>query len=121
MCVYCMIADWIHQYTPDPYYPTPSIPISPLPYSPVIPLQPPPQKPWTQEQLDQILDILRRVKEMEDALGGCPCEEPGKMDFLKDIQTRLDRIEEASQGKPHDENCPNAGKTPTCDCKPTAG
>lgn len=36
------------------------------------------------------MEILRRVKNMEDKLGGCPCEEPSKMDFLKEVEKYLD-------------------------------
>ena len=86
MCVYCFIADWANRWIPD----------QPEPWSPwSIPgHSPSPAFPWTREQLDQFEDILRKVKEMEDKLGGCPCEEPGKMDFLKKIRERLDRQDE---------------------------
>lgn len=97
-----------------PYPPyAPPIPVKPignetLPWSPwtpyltpVAPISPLPA-PWTQEQLDEALEILRKVKEMEDALGGCPCEDATKLDFLKEIQARLDRLKEQDESSnPH--------------------
>lgn len=102
MCVYCMIADWGHRWMPDDYFrqpprrdtlPLPQVP----PTSPFAPFD----RGWPREMLDQFEDILKRVKEMEDKLGGCPCEEPEKMDFLKAIRERLDAIDKKieEQGK----------------------
>jgi hypothetical protein len=89
---------------PQTPYPAPSTPVggTPLPWSPQ-PVQPWPTTPtaplWTQEQLDEAMEILRKVKEMEDALGGCPCEDASKLDFLNEIQARLDRLKEDRDGE----------------------
>jgi hypothetical protein len=84
MCTYCMMADWVHHWVPQPWTPTPWAPQVPTPA-------------WTQEQLTQLLDILRRVKEMEDKLGGCPNEDVSKLDFLRTIQDRLDALEQKAK------------------------
>jgi hypothetical protein len=83
MCVYCNIADWAHEWVPGPYTPIPPTPTWPTP-----------APTWTREQYDQFLDILARVKDMEDKLGGCPCEDASKMDFLKTVKDQLDDSEE---------------------------
>lgn len=85
MCMYCLLADWMHQYTVSPL---PSLvqPWSPWNKIPSPVLQP---QPWTRDQYDQAVKILQSVKEMEHKLGGCPCEDPSKMDFLRQIEERL--------------------------------
>ena len=80
MCVYCMMADHAKKWWPDP-----AIPNREFPWAYPV--------PWTRKQLDEFEDILRRIKDIEDRLGGCPCEEPEKLDYLKDIRKRLDGIE----------------------------
>jgi hypothetical protein len=96
MCVYCFIADWAHEWVPGPYTPStpPTYPVQPwTPWNPTpyVPQTPLPE--WTREQYDQFVDILRRVKEMEEKLGGCPCEDASKMDFLKTVKDRLDALD----------------------------
>jgi hypothetical protein len=96
MCVYCLFADHLHKYIPDG--PVPNTPIQPgTPWSPWTPSSPLPTAPWSREQFDEAMEILRRIKEMEDKLGGCPCEDPSKLDFLKRIEERLDRLEQAKK------------------------
>jgi hypothetical protein len=58
---------------------------------------------WTRQQYDDLTDILQRVKDMEDRLGGCPCEDASKMDFLKTIKDRLDALE-AKEKAAHDKS-----------------
>ncbi len=70
MCVYCMVADWGRK---------------------VLPVD-----RWTRPHFDEFQEILRRIKKLEDAQGGCPDEDPTKTDFLDDIRRRLDELE----GKP---------------------
>jgi hypothetical protein len=101
MCVYCFIADWMRDYTtPKPLPDTMPITIPVQPWSPWTPAPTPlpGPAPWTQEQYDQAIEILRKVKEMEERLGGCPCEDASKMDFLKEIAERLARIERKIDG-----------------------
>jgi hypothetical protein len=109
MCVYCFFADYIHRwYYPSipPGQPWPRTPVQPWPVNPIQPLPTAPypqQHPWTREQLDETMELIRQIKEMEDALGGCPCEEPSKLDFLKEIRDRLDALEAAQKGSPDDD------------------
>lgn len=85
--------------TTPPFNPAPMPSPLPPPFNPA-PMPSPIGYPWTQEQLNQALEILRQIKEMEDKLGGCPCEEPQKLEFFKDIQARLDqKAEENVAGK----------------------
>ena len=93
MCVYCMMADWAKKWTPDTS--TPAIPMPGLP--PPLPVIP--YRPWTQEQLTQFMDILAKIKELEDKLGGCPCEEPEKLDYLNLLQQRLDDLDKKIEEK----------------------
>lgn len=85
MCVYCMVADHIHRYWP---YPDDTSPIIP-PAKPFIP-----PREWTWPQFNEFEDILRRVKELEEKVGGCPCPNEDKTAFLEDIKRRLEAIDE---------------------------
>jgi hypothetical protein len=77
-----MMADWAHRWVPDPVNP-------PAPWTPWNPYGPREPTPWERQQFDELMEILRQVKEMEDRLGGCPCEDESKMDFLKEIDARI--------------------------------
>lgn len=92
MCTYCQIADFFNKYIPDDPFDFPIKPLTP-PWSPWTPYPAPLIHPWTREQLDEAVEILRLVKEMEDKLGGCPCEDESKMDFLNKIRERLNQAE----------------------------
>lgn len=109
MCIYCMIADFGRQFLPYPYWSpvipttTPIIPndgSTPVTIPVIHPTTPVHSDPinsginyplWTLEQLDAFEDILSKVKEMEDRLGGCPCEDPSKMDYLKKLRMHLEK------------------------------
>ena len=83
MCVYCMIADHYHTYWPYPGDP------NPMPQTvPTVPV-----REWTWPQFSEFEDILRRVKELEDKVGGCPCPNEDKTAFLDDIKRRLEAID----------------------------
>jgi hypothetical protein len=70
-----MVADWGHKWNPFPNDPDPFY--NPTTTQPLI---------WPQEKVEEFEDLLKRVKELEDKLGGCPCEDPKKVDFLEDIK-----------------------------------
>lgn len=97
---------------PSPWQPAPTPPVGPTPIptpQPIHPIDNPNEgTTWTRKQLDEALEILRKVKEMEDALGGCPCEEPSKMNFLEEIRARLDRIEAAQKADRDGESATDA-------------
>ena len=88
---------------------TPPMPVGPAPLPPMAPYPSP--RPWTREQLEETLELVRQIKEMEDALGGCPCEEPSKLDFLQEIRKRLDALEAAQKGS-HDDEAPEGDGHP---------
>lgn len=85
MCTYCMIGDWTFRHDP-PFIPVPGIPYvpSPLPLSPS-------WQPWPLDKLQEYLDLLERVKKLEDALG-CPCE-PNKADYIGILKKRIEALE----------------------------
>ena len=91
MCCYCMVGDWQFRHNPpwNPPFPSPLIPM---------PLSPVPVIPWDITKLTEFLDILRRVKELEDKLG-CPCE-PNKADYLSVLRDRITQLEQRAREKP---------------------
>lgn len=84
MCAYCMIGDWQFRHNPpwDRGLFQPLIP-APLPDVPV--------NPWSVDQLKEYLDLLERVKALEDQLG-CPCE-PNKADYIRLFKERIEALE----------------------------
>ena len=87
MCVYCMMADHAHTYWPYPYDP------NPMPRT----IPPTPVREWTWPQYNEFEDILRRIKALEDKVGGCPAGKD-KTAFLEDIKHRLEDIDEKLGG-----------------------
>ena len=84
MCVYCMCAEWADKWWPDPGR------TAPRPDDwPVIP-----PAPWRKKQVEEFEEILERIQKLEEQVGGCPCPDEEKTDFLEDIKRRLDRISE---------------------------
>jgi hypothetical protein len=95
MCIYCMIADWGKQFlpfpNPNPYWPIPADPNTvPVTVPVTVPITTTTYPLWTMKQLEEFEHILELVKEMEDKLGGCPCEDPSKMDYLKQLRKVLE-------------------------------
>jgi hypothetical protein len=85
MCVYCVVGDsWFRHDPPfDPDYRRwPTIP------RPIIPA---PIEPWPLDKLKEYLDVLIKIKELEDRLG-CPCE-PNKADYIKIMKDRIAALE----------------------------
>lgn len=65
----------------------------------MFPLPQIPQAPWGIEKLTEFLDLLKRVKALEDQLG-CPCE-PNKADYIGMITERIAALEKkAAELKP---------------------
>lgn len=50
--------------------------------------------PWKLDRLQELEDLLRRVKDLEDRLG-CPCE-PNKADYLGLLRERIEKLEAAA-------------------------
>lgn len=88
MCVYCMIGDDFFHRNP-PWHPYD--PITPWPPSVPRPLPATPINPWPVDQLKEFLDLLERVKRLEDKFG-CPCE-PNKADYLDLLKRRIEALE----------------------------
>ena len=88
MCTYCMIGDWQFRHDP-PFYPAPS----PLVPAPIIP--PAQIVPWGLERTKEFLDLLERVKRLEDAQG-CPCE-PNKADYIGILKQRIEELEKKQE------------------------
>ena len=83
MCTYCMMADHVHRYFP--------FPGDAQPMQPTVP--PTPAREWTWPQYNEFTDILRRIKVLEDKVGGCPLATEDKTAFLDDIERRLEAID----------------------------
>lgn len=88
MCMYCSMGDHTFKYDP-PW--SPSDPITPWPHTVPLPISPAPINPWPLEQLKEYLDLLQKVKELEDKIG-CPCD-PEKPDYLKLLGDRIKHLE----------------------------
>lgn len=89
MCAYCFCGDWQFRHNP-PWNP-PGHPLIPTPVAPG------PFIPWDYTKLSEWMDLLQRIKDLEDKLG-CPCE-PNKADYLTLVKERLARLEEAAKPK----------------------
>lgn len=95
MCTYCMIGDTFFRY--DPPWPIHRRDIDPWRYIPT-PISPAPVESWPLEKLRDYLDLLERVKKLEDQLG-CPCE-PNKADYIGLFKERIAKLEEAVKDRP---------------------
>lgn len=85
MCCYCATGDFIFRHYPpfpvDPFtFPTVPQPIIPMPY-----------QAWDLAKLREYLELLEKIKEMEDKLG-CPCE-PNKADYIGMLKTRIEELQ----------------------------
>lgn len=93
MCTYCMISDW--QFRHNPPWVVPPYPTGPVyPTGPAIP-QPLPGvvvNPWNVQQLKEYLELLTRVKELEDKLG-CACDAHEKPDYIRLFTERIAALE----------------------------
>ena len=49
---------------------------------------------WTRPAFDEYQEIIRRLQELDRKLGQPDCEDPAKMQFMKEIDERLRRLEE---------------------------
>lgn len=93
MCVYCVCSSTFQKYLPAPpdwYRTYPNV--MQLPFTtPIVSIEP---KPWTREQLNEINEVLRRIKELESK-SDCPCDDydPTKIEFLEYIKNKLDELE----------------------------
>ena len=94
MCVYCMVGDFQFKTWP-PFIPDPWPPSVPYP-----PQLPPNYQPWPLEQTREYLDLLERVRELEDKLG-CPCE-PNKADYVQMLKDRIAVLEAQPKEKTMD-------------------
>jgi hypothetical protein len=53
--------------------------------------------PWTKDTLAQLKRIMADLKTLDAALGLADCEDPKKAEWLKTIETWVDRVEAAKQ------------------------
>jgi hypothetical protein len=91
MCVYCAVGDFYNKWHPIEPAKLPE-PVPLIVPTPVFPL---PIEQQEIERLKGFLDILERVKKIEDQLG-CPCDAPedrGKPDYLKKLTDRIAALE----------------------------
>lgn len=50
--------------------------------------------PWTKDSFDDLKEILKRVKALDDKLGLADCEDPKKAEWVKAIEDRLKALEQ---------------------------
>jgi hypothetical protein len=81
--------DHSFRYDP-PWRQVPGNPWHPNIPDPVVPTLNP---PWSQDRLENYLELIRRVKTLEDKMG-CECIEPDKPDYIKLVEDRIIQLEE---------------------------
>lgn len=90
MCVYCVTGDEFFRDFKPPVWPHPQ------PYEPLLPRPETAPEPdyqgWPLEKLKDLLDILERIKKLEDAMQKCPCE-PAKADYIQILKDRIAVLE----------------------------
>lgn len=93
MCVYCNMGDsWFRHDPPWKINPVQQ-PLVPQPYQPYMP-----HIPWGIDKLKEYLEVLEKVKKLEEQIG-CPCE-PNKADYIKLLEDRIKELEKPVKKKP---------------------
>lgn len=91
MCVYCATADDFFRGDKPPVWPWPDGVVPPF-----VPVPNPAPQPgyegWDIDNLKELLDILQKIKTLEDNLRICPCT-PSKADYLKLLRERIEKLE----------------------------
>ena len=82
MCAVSMVSDFYNQR---PVMPTPVPWPSGIPYT----------LPWTPEALSYLKDILKRLDDLDKKLGLAHCEDPKKALWMKSIEKRVAKMEQA--------------------------
>lgn len=111
MCVVSFVSDHYGKW-PTPDYPNDGVPAMPL-----VPMQPwpttwpiipapidwtkaaPASLPWTKATLKKLKRILKDLKDLDTALGLSDCEDPKKAEWMKTIETWVDRLEAEKKRK----------------------
>lgn len=89
MCAVSMIYDYGQKTWPLP--PAPMIPTQPFqPFQPSLP---------TREQIDEFQKLVKAAREFDRKTGQPDCEDPRKVEWLKQIMDRLDAIEKKLDAK----------------------
>lgn len=89
MCVYCYCGDQIWRWDPPYDLGTDWVPQVPKPVTGK------PIDPWPLEKLQEYLELLKKIKQLEDTLG-CPCE-PNKADYIRMFEDRIAELEKNSR------------------------
>ena len=89
MCIYSMMADWGRNNLPafPDWQKTITTPFT-TPYGPL--LGPPPEDHRVAQMYRDYLDLMKRVKEVEDKLGTCPCPDETKDAWVKEAERKLE-------------------------------
>lgn len=102
MCVYSMIADHYHDKWTNPPYQWPPVPQPPHKVVPVsypmplpIPMPLPTRRPLTQEEVDEMRELLKKAKKYDEENDEKDCELAHKKEKLRQIakQLGIDNIE----------------------------
>lgn len=92
MCVYSMIADHYHdKWTHPPYWYPPPQPLPPQ----TVPMPQPAIRPLTQEEVDEMRELLKKAKKYDEENDEKDCELENKKKALRKIAKKLgiDNIE----------------------------
>lgn len=91
MCVYCVTGDEFFRDQHPPVWPYP------IPFQPNLPAPTlPPESNytgWPIDKLKDLLDVLQKIKVLEDSMNKCPCV-PAKADYIKLLKDRIQALED---------------------------
>lgn len=48
---------------------------------------------WTRPMFNEYKEILRRLDKLDEKLGQPDCEDPAKAAWMREVETRLDKLE----------------------------
>jgi len=89
MCAVSFISDHYNQLPSYPFVPAPQPVLPPIPWPTGLPTS----LPWTQDALDQLKDILKRLDALDKKLGLAECEDPKKAEWMKAVEERIAELE----------------------------
>lgn len=93
MCVVSAISDHYKDIKWDDYHHWDKKPAYPMP----VVIHTPPTEA---EVLKKIMDLIKQARELDKLTGEPDCEDPKKTQWIRDVEKRLDELEEEVYNKP---------------------
>ena len=87
MCAVSMISEFYNQ----PTHPQPNA--APMPWT----VTAPSTLPWTADTFQLLKEIMAKMKELDSKLGLKDCEDPKKAQWMKSIERRVEKVEQATR------------------------